>query len=165
MWVSFFSLIFFDFSYSSATMYFTIYSIYVLSLVLFLVLTNIFKRKMELSLFTLSCNLINLFFCGIVTSSMNNLTHYLHIKGPSLYECSLYFSTNRYDIGFSLIPEIPLKYAETSDVILVSYILLCIFRSLFLHPAVRNKIWTDFGRISSIMILCKVFSHIHKSQI
>ena len=66
---------------------------------------------------------------------------------------------DRYDIGFALIPEIPLKYAETSDAILVFYFLLCVFRSLFLHPAVRNKIWSDFGRISSIMILCKVWSN------
>lgn len=84
---------------------------------------------------------------------MNNLTHYLHIKGPSLS-----------DIGFSLIPEIPLKYAETSDVILVSYILLCVLRSLFLHPAVRNKLWADFGRISSIMILSKVEIHPHDDK-
>jgi singapore isolate B (sub-type 7) whole genome shotgun sequence assembly, scaffold_1 len=43
-------------------------------------------------------------------------------------------------------------------VILVSYILLCVLRSLFLHPSVRNKMWADFGRIASIMILCKAIA-------
>ena len=144
LWVSFFSLLFFDPAASSGLFYLGVYLVFVLCFGTFLFLINLFYRKMDHSLFTLSCNLITLFFCGITTSSMNNLTHYLHVKGPSLY-----------DIGFSVIPEIPLKYAETSDVILVSYILLCVLRSLFLHPAVRNKMWADFGRISSIMILCK----------
>lgn len=112
---------------------------------------------MDPSLFSMSCNLITLFFSGIATSSLNNLTHYLHVKGPLLYGASDPL-IRRFDIGFSLIPEIPLAYGETSDVILVSYILLCVLRSLFLHPSVRNKMWADFGRISSIMILCKALA-------
>ena len=155
LWVSFFSIVFWDpciafwCSYqtdeTSGVWFLFCYAVFVTCFVTFLFLTNLFRRKMEPSLFTMSCNLITLFFCGIVTSSMNNLTHYLHKKGPPLF-----------DIGFFLIPEIPLQYAETSDCILVGYIMICVLRSLFLHPAVRNKMWADFGRISSIMILCKV---------
>lgn len=103
----------------------------------------------------MSCNLIVLFISGIATSSLNNLTHYLHKKGPSLYFLKIYLIC-RFDIGFHFIPEIPLKFAETSDIILVGYILICLFRSLFLNPLIRNKMWADFGRISSIMILSKV---------
>lgn len=138
------------------------YLVFILCFVTFLFLINLFYKKMDHSLFNLACNLITLFFCGIATSSMNNLTHYLHVKGPSLYIFGFQLMF-RYDIGFAVIPEIPLKYAETSDVLLVSYILICVLRSLFLHPAVRNKMWADFGRISSIMILCKVqFNYINK---
>lgn len=155
LWVSFFSLLFFDPAASSGLFYLGVYLVFVLCFGTFLFLINLFYRKMDHSLFTLSCNLITLFFCGVTSPSMNNLTHYLHVKGPSLQESCIQLRY-RYDIGFSVIPEIPLKYAETSDVILVSYILLCVLRSLFLHPAVRNKMWADFGRISSIMILCKV---------
>ena len=36
--------------------------------------------------------------------------------------------------------------------------MLCVVRSLFLHPTVRNKMWGDFGRIASTMILSKVLS-------
>lgn len=155
LWVSFFSIVFWDPrrvgssccqpGESSGLWFLFCYAVFITCFVAFLFLTNLFRRKMEPSLFYMSCNLITLFFCGIVTSSMNNLTHYLHKKGPPLF-----------DIGFFLIPEIPLQYAETSDCILVGYIMICVLRSLFLHPAVRNKMWADFGRISSIMILCKV---------
>ena len=158
LWVSFFSIVFWDprmalrilllkTDESSGVWFLFCYAVFITCFVTFLFLTNLFRRKMEPSLFYMSCNLITLFFCGIVTSSMNNLTHYLHKKGPPLF-----------DIGFFLIPEIPLQYAETSDCILVGYIMICVLRSLFLHPAVRNKMWADFGRISSIMILCKVRS-------
>lgn len=51
---------------------------------LFLIITNLFQRKMEPSLYAMASNFIILFFCGIVTSSLNNLTHYLHKKGPPL---------------------------------------------------------------------------------
>ena len=156
LWVSFFSIVFWDprmalrilllkTDEASGVWFLFCYAVFITCFVTFLFLTNLFRRKMEPSLFHMSCNLITLFFCGIVTSSMNNLTHYLHKKGPPLF-----------DIGFFLIPEIPLQYAETSDCILVGYIMICVLRSLFLHPAVRNKMWADFGRISSIMILCKV---------
>ena len=139
-------MVFWDPQETSIFWYAFYYIVFVSCCVAFLFFTNLFRRKMEPSLFTMSCNLITLFFCGIVTSSMNNLTHYLHKKGPPLF-----------DIGFSVIPEIPLKYAETSDCILVGYIMICVLRSLFLHPLVRNKMWADFGRISSIMIICKGF--------
>ena len=164
LWVSFFSIVFWDPrrvgssccqpGESSGLWFLFCYAVFITCFVAFLFLTNLFRRKMEPSLFYMSCNLITLFFCGIVTSSMNNLTHYLHKKGPPLF-----------DIGFFLIPEIPLQYAETSDCILVGYIMICVLRSLFLHPAVRNKMWADFGRISSIMILCKVHYFFHLESI
>lgn len=83
LWVSFFSMVFWDPQETSIFWYAFYYIVFVSCCVAFLFFTNLFRRKMEPSLFTMSCNLITLFFCGIVTSSMNNLTHYLHKKRPS----------------------------------------------------------------------------------
>lgn len=65
--------------------YMVIYATFVACFTLFVVLTNLFKVKLDASLYRMSCNLIILFACGIATSSLNNLTHYLHHKGEALY--------------------------------------------------------------------------------
>ena len=80
----FFRLVF-TLATESLLYYLIVYSVFIMCFVLFLVLTNLFKRKLNDSLYRMACNLIILFACGIATSSLNNLTHYLHHKGDALY--------------------------------------------------------------------------------
>ena len=103
----------------------------------------------------MTCNLILIFLSGIIATTFNNFTHFLHQPGDMLY-CSLSFFYFRPDIGFHFIPEVTGIQTEFSNIILVSFIALCILLSLFCQSDVRNKMWCDFGRIASIMIVTKV---------
>ena len=145
IWYSFFKIMLNTSNLSLKTFYFYLF-IYILSSLYTSTVLHYSCLYMDKHFYQMTCNLILIFLSGIIATTFNNFTHFLHQPGDMLP-----------DIGFHFIPEVTGIQTEFSNIILVSFIALCILLSLFCQSDVRNKMWCDFGRIASIMIVTKGF--------
>ncbi|KAK8803483.1 hypothetical protein WA158_001177 [Blastocystis sp. Blastoise] len=145
IWISFFYIIWSS-QYIPLIEYYGYFIFFIVSIVYTcFILINGYKQ-MDRSLYIMACNNILIFISGIIATTLNNVTHFLHVPGPLLY-----------DIGFEYIPEVFGVATEYSNRILIAFIGSCVCLSLVYSPDVRNKMWCDFGRIASVMIVCKGF--------